>query len=214
MRKSLIIPIFIFLGITNLTLTAQNNYEFKFKYPGLDFNLRVDDLISRLTVEEKAKLMLFDSPSIERLNIPSYNWWNECLHGVGRAGRATVFPQAIGLAATFDDQLAFEVASAISDEARAKHHAALKKGNREQYTGLTFWTPNINIFRDPRWGRGQETYGEDVLLTSKIGVAFVKGLQGNDPKYLKTSACAKHFAVHSGPEENRHEINVVPNESF
>jgi beta-glucosidase len=212
MKKALIFFIVILFGANNLVLNAQKSYKFKFQNPELDFNTRVDDLISRLTLEEKAGLMLYDSPPIERLNIPSYNWWNECLHGVGRAGKATVFPQAIGLAATFDDQLAFEVASAISDEARAKHHAALKKGNREQYTGLTFWTPNINIFRDPRWGRGQETYGEDVLLTSKLGVAFVKGLQGNHPKYLKTSACAKHFAVHSGPEETRHEINVLPNE--
>ncbi len=212
MKKALIFFVVILFGANNLVLNAQKSYKFKFQNPELDFNTRVDDLISKLTLEEKAGLMLYDSPPIERLNIPSYNWWNECLHGVGRAGKATVFPQAIGLAATFDDQLAFEVASAISDEARAKHHAALKKGNREQYTGLTFWTPNINIFRDPRWGRGQETYGEDVLLTSKLGVAFVKGLQGNHPKYLKTSACAKHFAVHSGPEETRHEINVLPNE--
>ncbi len=212
MSKHLFFLSVILTFFSCLNLNAQKTYDFKFQNPELDFNTRVDDLITRLTIEEKAKLMLSDSPPIERLGIPSYNWWNECLHGVGRAGRATVFPQAIGLAATFDDELAFEVATVISDEARAKHHAALKKGSREQYTGLTFWTPNINIFRDPRWGRGQETYGEDVLLTSKMGTAFVKGLQGNNPKYLKTSACAKHFAVHSGPERTRHEIDVLPNE--
>jgi len=170
----------------------------------------VNDLISRLTLEEKASLMLYNSPAIERLGIPEYNWWNECLHGVGRAGKATVFPQAIGLAATFDEDLIFDVASAISDEARAKHHAAVRKGNRAQYSGLSFWTPNINIFRDPRWGRGQETYGEDPFLTSRIGIAFVKGLQGDDPDYLKTSACAKHYVVHSGPEKIRHQFNALP----
>ncbi len=156
--------------------------------------------------------MLYNSPAIERLGIPEYNWWNECLHGVARAGKATVFPQAIGMAATFDEDLIYEVATAISDEARAKHHAAVRKGNRAQYMGLSFWTPNINIFRDPRWGRGQETYGEDPFLTSKIGIAFVKGLQGDDPKYLKTSACAKHYVVHSGPEKTRHHFNALPSE--
>lgn len=169
---------------------------------------RVADLISRMTLEEKASQMLHESPAIERLGIPEYNWWNECLHGVARAGFATVFPQAIGLAATFDTDLIFRVATAISDEARAKHHAALAAGNRGQYKGLTFWTPNINIFRDPRWGRGQETYGEDPFLTGQIGVAFVRGLQGDHPKYLKVAACAKHFAVHSGPEKDRHHFNA------
>ena len=172
----------------------------------------MSDLVSRLTLEEKASLMVYNSPAIERLGIPEYNWWNECLHGVGRAGKATVFPQAIGLAATFDEGLIFDVASAISDEARAKHHTAVRKGNRAQYSGLSFWTPNINIFRDPRWGRGQETYGEDPFLTSRIGIAFVKGLQGDDPDYLKTSACAKHYVVHSGPEKIRHQFNALPSD--
>jgi len=177
--------------------------------PSQPIDKRVEDLVSRMTLEEKASQMLHESPAIERLGIPEYNWWNECLHGVARAGFATVFPQAIGLAATFDTGLVFRVATAISDEARAKHHAAIAAGNRGQYKGLTFWTPNINIFRDPRWGRGQETYGEDPYLISQIGVAFVKGLQGNHPRYLKTAACAKHYAVHSGPEKDRHHFDAV-----
>lgn len=143
------------------------------------------------------------APAIPRLGVPEYHWWNECLHGVGRAGRATVFPQAIGLAATWNPELVFEVANAISDEARAKHHAALRLDSHRIYTGLTFWSPTINLFRDPRWGRGQESYGEDPYLTARLGVAFVKGLQGNDPKYLKVVGTAKHFAAHSGPEEGR-----------
>ena len=187
--------------------------DYPFQDPEYPIDMRIEDLISRLTLEEKAAMMVNQSPAIERLGIPAYNWWNECLHGVGRAGKATVFPQAIGMAATFDDELIQEVATAISDEARAKHHAALKKGNRAQYTGLTFWTPNINIFRDPRWGRGQETYGEDPYLTSRMGYAFVRGLQGDHPKYLKTAACAKHYAVHSGPEESRHHFNAMPDET-
>jgi beta-glucosidase len=170
---------------------------------------KIKELISQMTLEEKVSQLLYKSPAIERLGIPEYNWWNECLHGVARAGIATVFPQAIALAATFDDDLVEQIASAISDEARAKHNEAVKQGNRGQYWGLTFWTPNINIFRDPRWGRGQETYGEDPYLTSKIGLAFVRGLQGNDPENLKLAACAKHFAVHSGPEKERHTFNAV-----
>jgi len=192
-------------------LEAQE-FDYPFQDPANSIDIRVDDLIMRLTLEEKAGMMVNKSPAIERLGIPEYNWWNECLHGVGRAGKATVFPQAIGMAATFDDELIHQVASAISDEARAKHHAALKKGNRAQYTGLTFWSPNINIFRDPRWGRGQETYGEDPYLTGRMGTAFVRGLQGDHPKYLKASACAKHYVVHSGPEESRHHFNVLPEE--
>jgi beta-glucosidase len=165
---------------------------------------RIQDLISGMTLEEKVSQLSYESPAIERLGIPEYNWWNECLHGVARAGFATVFPQAIALAATFDEGFIREVASAIADEARAKHNEAVKMGNRKQYWGLTFWTPNINIFRDPRWGRGQETYGEDPYLTGRIGLAFMKGLQGDDPENLKLAACAKHFAVHSGPEKLRH----------
>ncbi len=170
---------------------------------------RVEDLISQLTLEEKAAQMLMNTPAIPRLDIPPYDYWNEALHGVGRGGKATIFPQAIGLAATFDDDLVYRIANAISDEARAKYNAAQKAGNYNRYSGLTFWTPNINIFRDPRWGRGQETYGEDPYLTSLMGVAFVKGLQGDHPKYLKTAACAKHYAVHSGPEKLRHEFNAI-----
>jgi beta-glucosidase len=170
---------------------------------------RVQDLIGRLTLEEKISQMMHASPAIERLKIPAYNWWNEALHGVGRGGVATVFPQAIGMGATFDEHLIYRVSSAISDEARAMHNAAVSKGYYQQYGGLTFWTPNINIFRDPRWGRGQETYGEDPYLMSRLGVSFVRGLQGDNPNYLKTAACAKHFAVHSGPEKLRHEFNAI-----
>ncbi|MCL2186008.1 MAG: glycoside hydrolase family 3 C-terminal domain-containing protein [Treponema sp.] len=175
----------------------------------MDRESKIKDLISKMTLEEKVSQLLYKSPAIERLGIPEYNWWNECLHGVARAGIATVFPQAIALAATFDDALVKEIAIAISDEARAKHNEAVKHGNRGQYWGLTFWTPNINIFRDPRWGRGQETYGEDPYLTSKIGLALVKGLQGDDPENLKLAACAKHYAVHSGPEKDRHTFNAI-----
>ncbi|MDR1127547.1 MAG: glycoside hydrolase family 3 C-terminal domain-containing protein [Treponema sp.] len=169
---------------------------------------KIKDLISKMTLEEKVSQLSYTSAAIPRLGIPEYNWWNECLHGVARAGLATVFPQAIALAATFDEDLVGRAASAISDEARAKYNEAIKCGNRGQYWGLTFWTPNINIFRDPRWGRGQETYGEDPYLTGRIGLAFMKGLQGDDPDHLKLAACAKHFAVHSGPEKLRHVFDV------
>jgi beta-glucosidase len=175
----------------------------------MDREAKIKELISKMTLEEKVSQLVYTSPAIERLGIPEYNWWNECLHGVARAGIATVFPQAIAMAATFDDKLVKQVASAISDEARAKYNEAIKQGNRGQYWGLTFWTPNINIFRDPRWGRGQETYGEDPYLTSRIGTALVQGLQGDDPENLKTAACAKHYAVHSGPEKDRHTFNAI-----
>jgi len=175
-----------------------------FRNPDLPVEQRIDDLIGRMPLAVKASQLLYNSPAVPSLGIPEYNWWNECLHGVARAGRATVFPQAIGLGATFDPELIGRVASAIADEARAKHHAAVRAGRRGQYQGLTFWTPNINIFRDPRWGRGHETYGEDPHLTAMLGVAFVKGLQGDHPQYLKAAACAKHYAVHSGPESLRH----------
>lgn len=173
----------------------------------------MDDLVGRLTMTEKISLFQYNSPGVARLGIPSYNWWSEGLHGVGRAGRATVFPQAIGLAATFDDSLIQQVASVIGDEARAKYNAAKKTENRAQYIGLTFWSPNINIFRDPRWGRGHETYGEDPYLTGRMGSAFVRGMQGNDPRFYKAVACAKHYAVHSGPEPTRHEFNAVVSKS-
>ena len=170
---------------------------------------RADDLIARMTLDEKVGQMRHESPAIERLGIAKYNWWNECLHGVARAGLATVFPQSIGMAASFNEDLLGRAGAAISDEARAKHHATRGKDLFEKYFGLTFWSPNINIFRDPRWGRGQETYGEDPFLTARLGVAFIKGLQGDDPKYLKVAATAKHYAVHSGPESLRHEFNAV-----
>ena len=168
-------------------------------------------LVGRMTVEERASQLRFDAPAIERLGVPAYNWWNEALHGVARGGTATSFPQAIGLAAMFDDELLEEIAKAISTEARAKYNAVSKEGDRDIYHGLTMWSPNINIFRDPRWGRGHETYGEDPYLTARLGKAFVKGLQG-DGETLRTSACAKHFAVHSGPEALRHRFNAVSSE--
>ncbi|NLY88642.1 MAG: glycoside hydrolase family 3 protein [Firmicutes bacterium] len=170
---------------------------------------RAEDLAGRLTLEEKIGQLLHFSPAVPRLGIPGYVWQNECLHGVARAGIATVFPQAIGMAASFDRDLVYRVASVIALEARAKHHEFSRRGDRGMNKGLTFWTPNINIFRDPRWGRGQETYGEDPYLTSRLGVAFIRGLQGDRPKYLKAAACAKHYAVHSGPEPLRHRFNAV-----
>ena len=167
-------------------------------------------LVSQMTLEEKASQLKYDAPAIERLGIPAYNWWNEALHGVARAGTATVFPQAIGLAAMFDENMQEKIASVISDEARAKYNGQSAHQDRDIYKGLTVWSPNINIFRDPRWGRGHETYGEDPYLTSRLGIRFIQGLQGNG-KYLKVAACSKHFAVHSGPEALRHEFNAVAN---
>jgi len=171
---------------------------------------RAADLVSRMTLDEKVLQMQNSAPAIPRLTIPAYDWWNEALHGVARAGLATVFPQAIGLAATWDTELMHHVAETISTEARAKYHEALRQGDHSRYHGLTFWSPNINIFRDPRWGRGQETFGEDPFLTSRMAVAFIRGMQGDDPHYFKTIATAKHYAVHSGPEPLRHSFNVLP----
>lgn len=173
----------------------------------MTFKEKAKELVSKMTLEEKASQMRYDAPAIERLGIPAYNWWNECLHGVARSGSATVFPQAIGLAASFNIELMNKVAVAISDEARAKYNEYRKFGHTDIYQGLTYWSPNINIFRDPRWGRGHETYGEDPYLTAQMGVAFIKGLQG-DGKYRKLDATIKHFAVHSGPEPLRHEFDV------
>ena len=184
--------------------------EFKWYDSSVSFEERSKALVAAMTLEEKISLMEDVAKPIERLGVPEYNWWNEALHGVARNGRATVFPQAIGLAATFDKNLANRIATAISDEGRAKFNAAIALENRGRYAGLTYWTPNVNIFRDARWGRGQETYGEDPYLTSQMGVNFVKGLQGDHPKYLKSAACAKHYAVHSGPEELRHEFDAKP----
>lgn len=174
---------------------------------------RVNDLVSRMTVEEKISQMQHTAPAIERLGIPAYNWWNEALHGVARNGTATVFPQAIGMAATWNTDLIFQEAEIISTEARAKYYEALGKKEHDIYQGLTFWSPNINIFRDPRWGRGQETYGEDPFLTAQIGISFVKGLQGSNDQYFKVIATAKHFAVHSGPESSRHTFDAWPTET-
>jgi beta-glucosidase len=175
-----------------------------YKDPGNDPETRVADLVSRMTLEEKLSQLVYTSREIPRLDIPSYFWWNECLHGIARAGNASVFPQAIALAATFDPALIAKAAEAIADEGRAKYNMTKKHGGPRQFYGLTFFSPNVNILRDPRWGRGQETYGEDPVLAGRIGTAFVKGLQGNHKKYLKAAACAKHFAAHSGPEKLRH----------
>jgi beta-glucosidase len=176
---------------------------------GLPIEDRVRDLLSRMTLKEKISQLRFDAPAIQRLRIPKYNYLNEGIHGVARAGIATVFPQVIGMAATFNTDLIAQVARAIGHEARAKHHQAVRDGKRGMFRGLTLWCPNVNIFRDPRWGRGQETYGEDPYLTARMAVAFIRGLQGDDPKYLKAAACAKHYAVHSGPERVRHRFNAV-----
>jgi beta-glucosidase len=180
--------------------------------PELPLEARVEDLLGRMTLEEKVSQTLYTAPAMERLGIPAYNWWNEALHGVARAGIATVFPQAIGLAATWDTELMLRVATAISDEARAKYHEWIRRDRRGIYEGLTFWSPNINIFRDPRWGRGMETYGEDPFLAGELAVAFVHGMQGDDPFYLKTVATPKHYAVHSGPEPDRHTFNALVDE--
>ncbi|RPI03549.1 MAG: glucan 1,4-alpha-glucosidase [Calditrichaeota bacterium] len=176
-----------------------------------DIEVRLDTLIKTMTLQEKVDQMMNSAPAIERLGIPQYDWWNECLHGVARSGLATVFPQAIGMAATWDSDLIYRVAVAISDEARAKHHRFVSQGKRGIYQGLTFWTPNINLFRDPRWGRGMETYGEDPYLTGQLAVQFIKGIQGNDPRYLKAIATVKHYVVHSGPEPDRHRFDAVVN---
>ena len=206
MKKSLLF-LFSVAFLFSADIKAQT---YPFLDPSKHIEDRLDDAISRLTLEEKILQLQHDAPAIPRLGIPSYNWWNEALHGVARNGKATVFPQAIGMAATFNEDLIYKVANAISDEARAKYNAAVERDIRAQYAGLTFWSPNINIFRDPRWGRGQETYGEDPYLSGLLGSAFVRGLQGDHPDYLKTAACAKHYAVHSGPEELRHSFDAIP----
>ena len=183
-----------------------------YKNPNLPIEVRVADLMSRLTLEEKVAQMMNATPAIERLGVPAHDYWNEALHGVARSGIATVFPQAIGLAATWDTKLMYEVADVISTEARAKHHEYARNNQFGRYQGLTFWSPNINIFRDPRWGRGQETYGEDPYLTGRLGIQFVRGLQGNDPRYFKVIATPKHYAVHSGPEPERHAFDAIASE--
>ena len=182
----------------------------RYRDPDVSANERAADLVRRLTVSEKIAQTMTAAPAIPRLGVPAYEWWNEALHGVARAGRATVFPQAIAMAATFDDALVKQVATVISDEGRAKFNEAQARGVRGRYHGLTFFSPNINIFRDPRWGRGHETFGEDPLLTGRMGAAFITGMQGDDPHYWKTIATAKHFAVHSGPDPDRHAFDARP----
>lgn len=201
--------LFIFSIFSSNLLSQSTSAYLNTSY---SFEQRADSLLSQLTLEEKVGILRYDSPAIERLGIPAYNWWNECLHGVARSGLATVFPQAIGMAAMWDSKQMFDIANVISDEARAKHHDYVSRGKHDIYQGLTFWTPNINIFRDPRWGRGMETYGEDPYLTSELAIPFIKGLEGDDPKYLKLIATVKHFAVHSGPEYNRHSFDVYPSD--
>ena len=208
-----IIGCFLAVVIVNISFVVNGQHAIPvFRNTLQPVETRVADLLKQLTIEEKVSLLGYISKAVPRLGIPAYNWWNEALHGVARAGNATIFPQAIGMAASFNDALMKECANAISTEARAKYNLAIKQDRHLQYMGLTFWSPNINIFRDPRWGRGQETYGEDPFLTAAMGTAFVKGLQGNDPLHLKTAACAKHFAVHSGPESERHGFNAIVDE--
>jgi beta-glucosidase len=215
-NSRLLIFVLLFLVLPGLALPpiGANGQSASpaYKNPSQPIEKRVADLLSRMTLEEKISQMMNAAAAIERLGIPEYDWWNEGLHGVARAGYATVFPQAIGLAATWDEDLIRRVADVTSTEARAKHHEFARKNERGRYKGLTFWSPNINIFRDPRWGRGQETFGEDPYLTSRLGVAFVKGLQGDDPRYLKVVATPKHYAVHSGPEPERHSFDAIASE--
>ncbi|MGC2656797.1 MAG: glycoside hydrolase family 3 C-terminal domain-containing protein [Bryobacteraceae bacterium] len=199
---------FSILLIAGLAIAQRNSPNPKYKDPSATPEQRAADLVSRMTLDEKVSQMQNVAVAIPRLGIPAYDWWNEALHGVARAGLATVFPQAIGLAATFDTKLEQTIADAISTEARAKYNDAIAHDNHARYYGLTFWSPNINIFRDPRWGRGQETFGEDPYLTSQIAIAFIKGMQGDDPHYFKTIATSKHFAVHSGPETTRHQFDA------
>src|SRR5664279_4759111 len=207
MRKLIVVFISVFLLYNNYGYTQISAYL----NPSLSIEARVKDLVSRLSLEEKVAQMLNSAPAIERLGVPAYDWWNECLHGVARTSfHVTSYPQAIGMAATFDINSMKTMGDFTSEEGRAIYNESIRKKDYSRYTGLTYWTPNINIFRDPRWGRGQETYGEDPFLTGSMAKAFVEGLQGNDPKYLKAAACAKHYAIHSGPEPSRHvfDINV------
>jgi beta-glucosidase len=208
LNELLIIFVFASFLLSPLTLHAQMSPSV-YKDPSQPIDKRVDDLVSRMTLEEKVSQMQNAAAAIPRLGVPEYEWWNEALHGVARSGIATVFPQAIGMAATFDEDLILQIGDVVSTEARAKHHEYERKGERQRYKGLTFWSPNINIFRDPRWGRGQETWGEDPFLTGLLGSAYVRGLQGNDPKYLKVVSTVKHYAVHSGPEPERHSFDAI-----
>lgn len=203
----------IFLFVFSVTAAAQPDNSMKqYRNRSLPAEARAANLLKHLTLEEKASLLMYESSAVKRLDIKQYNWWNEALHGVARNGSATVFPQPVGMASSFDDALLLEVFTAVSDEARVKYRMAARDGEIDRYEGITFWTPNINIFRDPRWGRGMETYGEDPYLTAVLGSAVVRGLQGTGTDVLKTHACAKHYAVHSGPEFNRHSYNAVVSE--
>jgi len=201
-----------FLLLSAATMLGQQAGNEAYRNPDLPAEQRAADLVSRMSLEEKVLQMQNSAPAITRLGVPAYDWWNEGLHGVARAGQATVFPQAIGIAATWDTDLMHRIADVISTEARAKYNEAIRNNDHSRYRGLTFWSPNINIFRDPRWGRGQETYGEDPYLTSRLAVAFIQGMQGTDPHYFKVIATAKHYAVHSGPEPSRHQFDIQPSE--
>jgi beta-glucosidase len=209
--NKLTLLLLVVLLLPTLALVTKKKYQYKFQDTSLPIEDRVNDLVSQMTLDEKVGQMLNAAPAIERLNVPAFNWWNEALHGVARANRqykTTVYPQAVAMAATFDKASLHQMANYTAMEGRAINNENLKNKNAAQYTALTYWTPNINIFRDPRWGRGQETYGEDPFLTGSMGKAFVTGLQGDDPKYLLAAACAKHYAVHSGPEPSRHKFNI------
>src|ERR1700710_2472975 len=202
------------LALPTAAALAQAPAAPAWRNPALTPEARAADLIGRMTLEEKAPQLGHTAPAIPRLGVPAYNWWNEGLHGVARAGIATVFPQAIGMAASWDTELMNQVSATIATEFRAKYAERVHPdGSTDFYRGLTVWSPNINIFRDPRWGRGQETYGEDPYLTATMGSAFIRGLQGKDPEHLKAAACAKHFAVHSGPEADRHSFNAIVSET-
>lgn len=207
--KKILLFSFIQFFFVSFSFSQQKKYQYPFQNPSLSIEQRVNDLLSRLTLDEKVNQMLNSTPAIERLGIPAYDWWNECLHGVARTPfKTTSYPQAIGMAATFDVNSMKTMGDFTAEEGRAIYNESMRNNDHRRYLGLTYWTPNINIFRDPRWGRGQETYGEDPFLTANIAKAFVNGLQGNDPKYLKAAACAKHYAIHSGPEPTRHQFNV------
>ncbi len=210
MRFQRLVCLLLLFGIGQGLVRAQAANPLPYQNTKLPIEQRVDDLVSRMTLEEKTSEMINGSAAIPRLGVPAYDWWSEGLHGVARSGYATMFPQAIGMAATWDTALVGQISTTISTEARAKYNEAVRHNIHSIYYGLSIWSPNINIFRDPRWGRGQETYGEDPFLTSRLGVSFVEGLQGDNPKYLKTIATPKHFAVHSGPESDRHRFNVDP----
>ena len=207
-----IFVVFFYVILTALYSVAQENTP-AYKNLALSFEERAKDLVSKMTLAEKVSQLLHDAKAIDRLGVPAYNWMNEALHGVAAMkGYATVFPQSIGMAASFNTDLMYKVSTAISDEARAMHHNGIRNAEEGYVCGLTFWSPDINLFRDPRWGRGQETYGEDPYLIGQMAVAFIKGMQGNIPKYLKTVSTVKHYVVHSGPDEIRHEFNTLSNE--